>query len=328
MSDNADKVSFSDACRELQISEEELEKLVANSEISSVKEGDTFFFKPEVIQQFKKGRKTQPTIILSDDELDLLDDVDDISLDDLDDLDLGLDAVAAEAQTDQIDADAAVEAIGASADSASDRLEIDELDLSELSLDAAAPETDTSALTEAAALDAAATLEDEISLDGLDTEPAAAAEDSQDTVLNLDGLMDDEDGSEATTPVPGLDLGGLDTADDITLEGDTILDTEVLDLGDDGDFQLDAGGTDHASTLLRSGGARVMQMKRVKGTPVMTCLLLLTGVLLFIPLAVLVNIYFFDRFYPTSGPSDQQWIQETAGVMRPFLESIADAIGD
>ena len=59
------RLTFQDACRELQLSEEELEKLVANGEIASVKEGDTFFFKPEVIQQFKKNRKTEPTIILS-----------------------------------------------------------------------------------------------------------------------------------------------------------------------------------------------------------------------------------------------------------------------
>ena len=298
MSDNTEKkMSFSDACRELQISESELEKLVADGEISSVKEGDTFFFMAGAIQAYKKSSTTQPTIIMPQEELDLLDDVDDINIDDL-----GL----------EMDEAGTASAAGG-----------DDLDLSDLSLDdLGAPETETSAVTEAASLDG---------------DEASTGEGSHDTVLNLDGLIDDEEGSEATTPVPGLDLGGLDNADDITLDGtaredDTILDTDVFDneLADESAMDMietESGGPADPSTLLRSGGARVMQMKRVKGTPAMTCLLLLTGVLLFIPLAVLVNIYFFDRFHPPSEPSQQQWIQDAASVMRPALESIADAIG-
>ena len=79
MSDsNADRLTFEQARRELQISEAELEKLVASGEIASVKDGDTFFFKPAAIAQYRKSMKTEPSIVLSDDEVDLLDDVDEI----------------------------------------------------------------------------------------------------------------------------------------------------------------------------------------------------------------------------------------------------------
>ena len=66
-----------------------------------------------------------------------------------------------------------------------------------------------------------------------------------------------------------------------------------------------------------------MQMKRVKGHPVMTTLLLVTGLLLLIPLAVLMNVYYFDRLGP--GPSDQPWIQEY-NFFKGILESTADSL--
>ncbi len=46
-----DKLSFEEACKELQLSEDELEQLVANGEIAGVKEGDTVTLKGTVEKQ-------------------------------------------------------------------------------------------------------------------------------------------------------------------------------------------------------------------------------------------------------------------------------------
>jgi len=325
VSDNQKRMTFSDAARELQVSQSELETLVAAGEIASIKEGDTLLFKADDIAQFKKTRKTEPTIILSDDELDLLDDVESISLDDLDLGDAGgTEAISAadELSTEPVAADGG-SGVG-------DDFDLDELELSDLSLDG-----DDAAATETSGTEDA--------VDDITLEEAASpldADTSDDTVLSLDGLLDDEGGSESTTPVPGTDLGDLeltDTSDDITMEGslrndDTVLDTDVLDLDidDDSGFELDPTTdglmpSEDASTLLRGGGARVMQMKRVKGHPVMTTVLLLTGIVLLVPLATLVNIYFFDRIDGPSSLGTSQWIGEY-NMLRGSIESVADFV--
>src|SRR5258705_379326 len=73
-------MTFEEACKELQISEDELEQLVANGEIAGIKEGDTFFFKKDVVAQYKKSRKTEPTIILADEDMEILNVMDEIDL--------------------------------------------------------------------------------------------------------------------------------------------------------------------------------------------------------------------------------------------------------
>ena len=69
------EMSFEEAAKELGISEEELEKLVASGEIASTKDGDSLLFKKEAIDNYKNQGEAE--IILSDDDLNLLDDDDD-----------------------------------------------------------------------------------------------------------------------------------------------------------------------------------------------------------------------------------------------------------
>src|SRR5262245_23170308 len=71
---NTERMSFDEACRELGISEAELEQLVAAGEIASIKDGDTLFFKKDVVRKFKKSRESDPTILLADNDINLLDD--------------------------------------------------------------------------------------------------------------------------------------------------------------------------------------------------------------------------------------------------------------
>ena len=65
-------MTFEETCRELDISEAELEQLVAAGEIASIKEGDTLFFKADAVARYKESRGDD-TILLSDEELSLLD---------------------------------------------------------------------------------------------------------------------------------------------------------------------------------------------------------------------------------------------------------------
>ena len=75
------RLKFEEACAELGISEAELEQLVARGEIASVKEGDSLFIKREVLESYK-SQSDEPAILLSDEEINLLED---------DDIDLGID---------------------------------------------------------------------------------------------------------------------------------------------------------------------------------------------------------------------------------------------
>ena len=78
---STDRMRFDEACRELGISKAELEHIVAAGEIASIKEGDTLFFNSDVVQKLKEQRDSEPSILLTDDEINLLeDDVEEIDL--------------------------------------------------------------------------------------------------------------------------------------------------------------------------------------------------------------------------------------------------------
>lgn len=325
----SDRLNFQEACRELQISEDELEKLVASGEIASVKEGDTFYFKADVIKQYKGGQKSDPGIILSEDGLDLLDSVEEINLDELD-LDASGDASAEE--------EAAPDAPEEVSAGAVEEIGLEDLEIPEFSLEDAAVGSDTESLEDSASEETPAGLGGLGELDLEEVSLSASSEDEgDDTVLNLDGLLEGDGGaSEATTPVPGglgeLDLG--DAGDDITLEGsvteDTILDTDVLELTDEDDELVLDGGDEltegATSSLIRGGGARVMQMKRVKGHPLWTSGLMITAILMVLPVAVLLNIFHVDRSSEVS--SGKQSTQSSLNFLedlpvRSTFESLA-----
>jgi hypothetical protein len=237
-----DRMNFAQASKDLGISEDELEQLVANGEIAGTKEGDTIFFKPEVVAQFKKSRKTEPTIILADSDMDILD---------------GLDAM-------------------------------------DLGGKKGAPGLSAASL-------------DDVVIEPRSAEGKAAKKaevpSADDTVLNLDGLLED-DGSEGTTPIPGA----VDESADITVEGnisdETLLDTNLLEIGDEptqDSFKLDTTASDEGVTepmesmLLRGGGARAMQMKRKKSHAGWTIAMVLTALLLLVPLGITLNILFVTK---------------------------------
>ena len=73
-------MSFEDACRELGISQAELEQLVAAGEIASMKDGEAICFKPEVVKLYKES-KGDPMVLLADEDLSLLEgDIEEIDL--------------------------------------------------------------------------------------------------------------------------------------------------------------------------------------------------------------------------------------------------------
>ena len=293
---NKDKMTFDQACKELQISEDELEQLVANGQIAGIKEGDTVFFKPETVVQYKKNRKTEPTIILADEDMDLLEG--------MDELDLGEKASPAKAAAHPAKAEINIEL----------------------------PEGEEMVIETRKA--------------GEPTPVAPVSAD--DTVLNLEGLLED-DGSEGTTPIPGGDAASkmIEESSDITVEGnvsdETLLDTDLLEIGEEEDsFKLDPAGEESAptevteATLLRGGGARVMQMKRKKGHPVLTALLAATAVALLFPLGIYLNLCFVVNQGETPAAtkiaekggkekdSPYKWIKDS-NLLGGVIETIADS---
>src|SRR5690606_39585071 len=103
--------------------------------------------------------------------------------------------------------------------------------------------------------------------------------------------MEDEDGRGDETSLLDENLSlGADA---------TLLDTDILSLGgDDSDtdtFDLDTADetlldVEEEGTLLRSGGARVMQLKRKKSGTGMTVVLAITALVLLLPMSVLVSL--------------------------------------
>lgn len=268
------EMSFEEAARELGISEGELEKLVASGKIASTKDGDSLLFKKEAIDNYKNQGDAE--IILSDDDLNLLDDDDD-------EIDFGIDLSGGD---DAADEDAASDLPGIAAEDGGDL---------ELSLD------------------------DDASI-------------GDETVLDVESLLNDDD-SEGTTPIPGSDDSGEDSLGD-----ETLLDTDILDLGDDDadTFELDTtedtllDPTEEGS-LLRGGGARVMQMKRRKSHAPWTVLLSFAGLALLVPLAVLLGTVHNEGL--TVGKGDfveaqqrhsQDWIDEYGGYFTEMVHGIAE----
>ncbi|MEE3199899.1 MAG: helix-turn-helix domain-containing protein, partial [Planctomycetota bacterium] len=265
-------MNFEEAAKELGISEEELEKLVASGDIASTKDGDNLLFKKEAIESYKNQGDAE--IVLADDELNLLDDDDEI--------DFGIDLSDGD--------DAATE------------------DLGEL----------------------------EISLDD-----DAGGSVGDETVLDVESLLDDDDGdSEGTTPIPGAeDSSSADT----DLGDETLLDTDILDLGDDDadTFELDTTedtllDPTEEGTLLRGGGARVMQMKKRKSHAAWTVLLSFAALALLVPMAVLLAIIYNENltndrgeYYEANKVHSQAWIKDYAGKsgkegVRKAVHGIAD----
>ena len=146
---------------------------------------------------------------------------------------------------------------------------------------------------------------------------------TDETVLNIEGLLEDE--AEGTTPVPGL--GILEDEDEFDLDSigeDTVLDTDGLDLDDDFDLGSDdetvAAGTD--DTFLAAGGTQQMQAVRKKGSPVMVGLLVATMLLMLAPAAVIVNLI--------AGPNGvyPDWVADSPlAALNSLVESVLSMFG-
>ncbi|MCA8959472.1 MAG: hypothetical protein KDC38_03115 [Planctomycetes bacterium] len=113
--------------------------------------------------------------------------------------------------------------------------------------------------------------EDMIDLDSLSTE---------ETVLNIEGLLEDE--TEGTTPIPGSDL-----LEDDLLEGigdDTVLDTDDLDLDLDDDTIVSDDDT------LIAGGARSVTMVKKQSHGLFTATLVVCLIIALLPALFLLNM--------------------------------------
>jgi hypothetical protein len=279
---NAERMSFDDACRELGVTEAELEQLVAAGEIASIKEGDTLFFKREVIRKFKKARENEPTILLADEEVNLLEG-EDIDLLEADDEGT---TPTKKSATPTAGPKRATEPMEISLDDAG-------LELEDLDLEAESPVKASGGPSP-----------------GKKAPPRDAGDE---TLLNLDGLLEDD--SEASTPVPSVD-------------DSTLLDTDLLDLGGEGDpFSSDTveetvTDATEQGTLLRGGGARVMQMKRKTSHAAWTVALALAALVLILPLGVLMSLM-FAQSTSAAQPAVTSWVRQF-NILEGPVEAIAD----
>ncbi|MGE3163723.1 MAG: hypothetical protein AB7O52_02350 [Planctomycetota bacterium] len=63
-------LSYREAQRELRLTDDELNDLVASGELRGFRDGDEIRFKRDDVQSLKKSRETEPTIVLSETEAD------------------------------------------------------------------------------------------------------------------------------------------------------------------------------------------------------------------------------------------------------------------
>ncbi len=276
-------MSVGDASRALGISEDELKKLVEDGDILALKEGGELYFTKDVIDNYRDA--SGMNMLLADDDLSLLeDDVDQIDLLALDDdgeLSLAGDDEAAEET-------AAVAPAG-------------ETDSVELSFDDELPEIDLSS--------------DDLIVEEDTSAVGASAAGDDETLLNIDGLLEED--SEATTPVAS-------SAEDF-LSDDTMLDTDLGFAEDTDTFEMDSiddltADVSDQSALLRGGGARVMQMKRKESQALMTVLSALTAAVLLVPLAVVAYSIFFGS-ESVEGGYYAPWV-EKVNVLGGFLRNL------
>ncbi|MBA4683617.1 MAG: helix-turn-helix domain-containing protein [Planctomycetes bacterium] len=144
-------------------------------------------------------------------------------------------------------------------------------------------------------------LEDE----GLELEDFSTDE----TVLNIEGLLED-DGGSLLEGESELDLGGV---------GDeTVIDTDDLSL-DSFDFEEEAGGDAGGDEMLFSGNTE-MQMVRKKPATAMTVLMVLTLLCLLIPAALLLNLMNPGGTFPDWGNHG------AVNFMNGLVESIVNSL--
>ncbi|MDE0959475.1 MAG: helix-turn-helix domain-containing protein [Planctomycetota bacterium] len=133
------------------------------------------------------------------------------------------------------------------------------------------------------------------STDGLLEDGGLVLEDlsTEETVLNIEGLLEDDGGGGILEGEIELDLGGV---------GDeTVLDTDDLSFDDSFDFSDDETVGDTGGEDLLLSGATEMQMVRKKPATAMTALLALTILLLLVPTALLMNLINGDGSFPAWG---------------------------
>ena len=134
---------------------------------------------------------------------------------------------------------------------------------------------------------------------------------TDETVLNIEGLLEDE--TEGTTPIPGT----ADISIDDGLGEDTVLDTEGLDLDSDFDLSEDdtllADGDD--TLLVGAGQTRQVQMVKKQAHGFMTALMAFTMLLMLLPCATLMNLMVGrDGSYPEWG--------ESLTLLNPVVEAV------
>ena len=141
--------------------------------------------------------------------------------------------------------------------------------------------------------------------DGLELEDFSTDE----TVLNIEGLLED-DGGSLLEGESELDLGGV---------GDeTVIDTDDLSL-DSFDFEEESGADAGADEMLFAGNTE-MQMVRKKPATAMTVLLVLTLLCLLIPAALLMNLMNPEGTFP-------EWGNHGAvNFMNGLVESIVNSL--
>ncbi len=151
------------------------------------------------------------------------------------------------------------------------------------------------------------------SSDGLLDEGGLELEDlsTDETVLNIEGLLEDDGGGGILEGEIELDMGGVGE--------ETVLDTEDLSFDESFDFSDDetVGATGGDDLIL--AGSTEMQIVRKKPATMMTALLLMTILLMLVPAAVLLNLINGDGAFP-------EWLSGPAvNFMNGLVESVVGA---
>ncbi|MHC4829333.1 MAG: MerR family transcriptional regulator [Planctomycetota bacterium] len=287
----ADYLSFDDVLNELMVDDEELKKLVSQGELRGFRDGMSMKFKREDVMNLRRGRDTEPTIILtdSDQEMGINESSDELILDESTSdtvLNIG-DIMSPEKQEEEIVFSDSTEEFSISPHDSDPEAAIPTVEVPAIDEDLGILESESDSALIAS--------QSATELAGVTTEARPIRMDSADETFEL--LDSDMPASEEDF-IEVLDESGEDL------------------LMDDLDVDVAPRKTT-SGRVSRSARLRAMQMKQRPSEFVWTVVSMLSLVILVLPGSILVN-----RVFDTA----PQWVLDFAGKIRETVGTVFESM--
>lgn len=306
----AEYMSFEDVLKELQVDEEELKKLVSQGELRGFRDGTSMKFKKEDVLNLKKGRETEPTIILtdSDQEMGIAESSDELILDESTSdtvLNIG-DIMSPEKQAEEIVFSDSTEEFSISPHDSDPEAAIPTVEVPSVG-----EELGISGETDSDAALVAAKSAPELNLGATTEAPSIKMSDSSEEVVSK---TPSRKGPAVPAPSTGRSKAITTSSRKAVVEKRVDLDEKVELADDDGDEGGVAPRKTQSGRISRSSRLRAITMKQRPGEMLWSSIALVACVFLLLPGAIVVNrIQAVSPQWVTGFADKFRWIGELFG---------------